>query len=93
MNMWNPLPNKCESIAVSLPSSITDTGDTWVPFAFYSDEDMAKAAACVIVGLIFPAAISEQHLRQVLGELREHNARLVIMSREDVAAAQRGESE
>ena len=79
--MMNELPDKFDTARGLLRYSTMDTGDRYVAFATDPDDsDLAMNGR--IVGMIVPADVSEQHLDQVLGEIRDSGGvRFVILPR------------
>ncbi len=64
------LPDKFDTARGLLRYNIMDTGDRYVAFAI-DPHDFDLAMNGRIVGMIVPADVSEQHLDQVLGEIRD----------------------
>ncbi len=83
--MMNELPDKFDTARGLLRYSTMDTGDQYVEFAIDPDDfDLAMTGR--IGGMIVTADVSEQHLDQVLGEIRDSGGvRFVILPRSQQA--------
>ena len=83
--MMDELPDKFDTARGLLRYSTMDTGARYVQFAIDPDDfDLAMNGR--IVGMIVPADVSEQHLDQVLGEIRDSGGvRFVILPRSQQA--------
>ena len=83
--MMNELPDKFDTARGLLRYNTMDTGARYVEFVIDPDDfDLAMNGR--IGGMIVPADVSEQHLDQVLGEIRDSGGvRFVILPRSQQA--------
>lgn len=79
--MMTELPEKFETARGLLRYSVMDTGDRYVTFEV-DQKDFDVAMAGRLTGMIVPTEVSEEHLDQVLGEIRDlGGVRFVITPR------------
>ena len=79
--MMNELPDKFKTARGGLRYSTMDTGDRYVVFTI-DDDDWDLAQNGEIAGMIIPADVGQQHLDQVLGEIRDAGGvRFVVIPR------------
>ena len=77
--MMNELPKDFITVRGTLAYSRMDTGDRYAAF-LAEDEEYEKAKGGMIVGFIISAEVSQRHLDQVFGEIRDYGGvRFVIV--------------
>ena len=79
--MMYALPDKFDTARGGLGYSTMDTGDRFLVFTIEDDDwDLVKNGE--IAGMIIPADVGQQHLDQVLKEIRDSGGvRFVVMPR------------
>ena len=79
--MLTELPENFKTARGLLRYSVMDTGDRYVTFEV-DPEDFDLAMAGRLTGMIVPTDVDQQHLDQVLGEIRDlGGVRFVITPR------------
>jgi len=77
--MMFELPENFKTARGLLAYSTMDTGDRYVTF-MVEPEDWDVANEGMIAGVIIPAEVGQEHLDQVLGEIRDHGGvRFIII--------------
>ena len=79
--MKDELPEKFDTARGMLRCSVMDTGDRHVVFVV-DPGDLDLAMNGRIAGMIVPAEVDQQHLDQVLGEIRDlGGVRFIVLPR------------